>query len=198
MAHTASLQLGLSTLQRWAKAWAQQGASAKVKVVLVTTRQGKLYKLDRQDFEAWVFDQKQNAKPSELPEDLVRSHDVSQDPAKSRETSRDTARPRAVSEDASQDRLRELESENMNLKIDLGVRKQLLERAKEELDGLRTMANNLLRENGALSYQIHQLAPPADRGTAHDAAPPSTHHQVMGVPISPTVDNSGASGTPSI
>ena len=31
------------------------------------------------------------------------------------------------------------------------------------MDGLRSLTNNLLRENGALQYQIHQLAPPVSR-----------------------------------
>lgn len=195
LAQDASLQLGLSTLQRWAKLWAQQGASAKVKAVLVTTRQGKLYKLDRLDFESWIFDQKQNARPLEAPQDLARSHDVSQDPAKPRETSRDAARPREISQDEDRaERLRELESENMNLKIDIGVRKQLLDRAKEEMDGLRAMTNNLLRENGALAYQIHQLAPPSARQTEREATPASDH-RVIDTSIPPAVDNSERSTT---
>ena len=57
-------------------------------------------------------------------------------------------------------RIKELENENMQLKIDVGVRKQLLERAKEEMDEMRTLSHNLLRENGTLQYQIGLLAAP--------------------------------------
>jgi len=60
----------------------------------------------------------------------------------------------------------------MHLKIDIGVRKQLLERAKEEMDGLRSVTNNLLRENGALQYQIHQLAPPAPKSQVEEEHAP--------------------------
>jgi hypothetical protein len=145
-----SFALGKSTLQRWAKFWRDR-AGGPVRSVLVTTTSGKIYKLSREDFEAWVFDQKQNDRSRETPPDLTRS----------REASPDLERPHEVSGEATQDtnRIKELESENLQLKIDLGVRKQLLDRAKEEMDGLRSMANTLLRENGALQYQIHQLAP---------------------------------------
>ncbi len=54
----------------------------------------------------------------------------------------------------------------MQLKIDVGVRKQLLERAKEEMQDLRSMTDNLLRENGQLQYQILQIAAPAPKREA--------------------------------
>ena len=146
-----SFTLGKSTLQRWTKFWKEHPGGA-VRCVLVTTTAGKIYKLSRGDFEAWVFDQKQND----------RSHEAPRDPARPSKTSRDPERPREVSGEVEENssRLKELENENMQLKIDVGVRKQLLERAKEEMDDLRSMTNNLLRENGSLQYQIHQLAPP--------------------------------------
>ena len=36
----------------------------------------------------------------------------------------------------------------------------MLDRVKEEIDGLRTVADKLLRENGALQYRVLQLASP--------------------------------------
>jgi hypothetical protein len=146
-----SFALGKSTLQRWTKFWMEHPGGA-VRCVLVTTTAGKIYKLSRGDFEAWVFDQKQNDKSLETP----------RDPARPSKISRDLERPREVLGEVQENssRLKELENENMQLKIDVGVRKQLLERAKEEMDDLRSMTNNLLRENGSLQYQIHQLATP--------------------------------------
>jgi hypothetical protein len=75
-------------------------------------------------------------------------------------------------------RIKELENENMQLKIDVGVRKQLLEQAKGEMERLNSLTINLARENGSLQYQIHQLAAPAPTREA-EAPPPG-----------PTVDNS--------
>ena len=79
-----------------------------------------------------------------------------------RKTSLGLKRPRETSDETREEseRLKELESESMQLKIDLGVRKQLMERVKEEIDGLRSMTNNLLRESGALDYQLRQLSAP--------------------------------------
>ena len=196
VAQEASLSLGLSTMQRWAKAWAQQGLDAKVKTILVTTRQGKLYKLDRDDFQAWVFEQKQNARPQEAPSDLERPHEISRDPARSQETSGGSARPQQVSHRRSDDdRVRTLESENMNLKIDLGVRKQLLDRAKEEMDSLRAMTNTLLRENGALSYQIHQLAPPKSQSDTLDGPTIPSPHAIDGQHVRAVDNHAGLSNT---
>jgi hypothetical protein len=126
-----SFMLGKSTLQRWAKFW-EERPGGPVRSIIVTTTAGKFYKLSRQDFEAWVFDQKQNKKLPETP----------RDPTRPSKTSRDPERPREVSDERVEEsgRVKELENENLQLKIDLGVRKQLLERAKEEMDYLRTMA----------------------------------------------------------
>src|SRR5450631_187836 len=77
-----SFPIGKSTVQRWAKAWADRGAESSVKSVLVTNRAGSFYRLDRDDFKAWLFDQKQNMKAGQ----------VLRDPTMSHETPRDTAR----------------------------------------------------------------------------------------------------------
>ena len=156
IAHDASLPLGLSTLQRWAKIWREKGSQSPVKSILAITRSGKEYKIDRDDFTAWVLREKENAQPSETSRDPKRPLDVSRDPATPRETLKD---PSEIA------RIKELENDNLQLKIDLGVRKQLLERVKDEIDDLRSIANNLLRENGALQYQIHQLPPPTSTQT---------------------------------
>jgi hypothetical protein len=161
--------LGKSTLQRWAKFWREQPGGA-VRSVLVTTRTGSFYRLSRDDFQAWLFEQKQNDRSHETPRDLMRPSKTSQDPARSHEVSGE------VQENTS--RLKELENENMQLKIDVGVRKQLLELAKVEMDDLRSMANGLLRENASLEYQLRQLAAPKQN---REAEPP---------PPSAPVDNS--------
>ncbi|MFM9942149.1 MAG: hypothetical protein ACKVP7_21910 [Hyphomicrobiaceae bacterium] len=48
----------------------------------------------------------------------------------------------------------------MQLKIDLGVRKELLSRAREEMQMIQSRTDGLLRENGALQYQLAQLPAP--------------------------------------
>ena len=145
--------LGKSTLQRWTKSWYDKPGGA-VRCLLVDNRDGKFYKLSREDFEAWVFDQKLNARSHETPQDPMRPPKVSRDPARSHETSEETR------ENSS--RVKELENEIMQLKIDVGVRKQLMERAKDEIDDLRSTTNNLFRENGALEFQLRQLAAPKE------------------------------------
>lgn len=85
--------LGKSTLQRWARHWAEQGAASPVKCVLVTNRFGASYRIDRDDFEAWVLEQAQNGKPHEVPEDLARSHETPRDLMRPRETGSMTRMP---------------------------------------------------------------------------------------------------------
>jgi hypothetical protein len=70
-----------------------------VRCVFVNNRAGKFYKLSREDFEAWVFDQKIN----------VKSHETSDE----------------TQDSASM--IKELKNEIMQLQIDVGVRKQLTE-----------------------------------------------------------------------
>src|ERR1700674_3332298 len=74
IADDQSFPIGKSTLQRWAKAWDEQGTASPVKSLLVTTRKGKVYHLDREDFKVWMFDQKQNLIPGEVLRDPVMSH----------------------------------------------------------------------------------------------------------------------------
>src|SRR5438045_2195289 len=81
-----SFALGKSTLQRWTKFWKEHPRGA-VRCILVDTSAGKFYKLSRDDFEAWVFDQRQNNRPREAPRDLVRPFKTSQGPERPREVS---------------------------------------------------------------------------------------------------------------
>ena len=160
IAREHNVPLGKSTLQRWAKAWAET-PGAPVKALLQVMRDGRHYEIDRDDFEAWLLDQAQNQEVSRGP---ARPHETSQDPARSHKTSEDPERFREASHETPEiaNRVKELEAENMNLKIDLGVRKQLLERVKDQIDGIRSMTDSLLRENGALQYQLQQLPAPGD------------------------------------
>src|SRR5262245_26775093 len=73
-----SFPLGLSTLQRWAIIWRQLGSVSPVKALLVTTRTGKEYKLDREDFTAWALKEKENKPPREASEGLKKPHEASQ------------------------------------------------------------------------------------------------------------------------
>jgi len=185
--------IGKSTLQRWAKVWSDQAKASPVKSVLVTNRDGSSYRLSRSDFEAWVIEQSQNKKPRETPEDLVRSHETSQDLARHQQISQDLMRPRDVptrfkSElegdqllqriQELEDQKKKLEEDNLHLKIDVGVRKELINRAKEEMTRIRNMTDDLLRENGALGYQIRQLAPPANK-ISIDAPPQQSGGQQL-------------------
>ena len=187
LAAQISFTIGRSTLQRWAKVWHELAGASQVKCVLVTTRAGSIYKLDRQDFEAWVLEQKENDRSQEIPQGLERPSETSQNPMRSSETSRDPVRhqetlkgPEASHhrevpkneenetllkrvkelEDKYQqlkDENRELGDENLQLKIDIGVRRELIKQAKEEIDRTREANSMLLRENGALEFQIRQL-----------------------------------------
>jgi hypothetical protein len=208
LAAQISFTIGRSTLQRWAKVWHELGSTSQVKCVLVTTRFGSIYKLDRRDFEAWVLEQKENDRSHEIPQGLERPSKTSQNPMRSPETPRDPVRPQETSrgpdgsyqrevpkneehemllkrvkelehktQQLEEDNL-QLEDENLQLKIDIGVRRELIKQARDEIDRTRVATNTLLRENGALEFQIRQLAPSSkpkeiesspfsDRGVEH-------------------------------
>ena len=162
--------VGKSTLQRWAKSWGEQGAASQVKSILVSTRFGTTYRLDREDFKSWVFEQKQNARPGETLRDPVGSHETSQDLKRPQETLRGPARPAETLRDPSQPS-DETRNEIMNLRIDLEVRKQLIGQAQVEITRQRDQIETLLRENGGLQTQLLQLAAPRGEPaiqTAHD------------------------------
>jgi hypothetical protein len=167
IAEAENVPLGKSTLQRWALTWEQQHAQSPVKCVAWIVTGTKTYVLDREEFRAWLFERKQNMRPNETVRDPAGSHEVSQDPARPRQASGDPMRPRETSQDSERSSLQREESEElielrkkvMNLTIDLEVRKQLLERASTEIDRERSRSENVLRENGALQYQLRQLGP---------------------------------------
>src|SRR6202521_3757280 len=143
-----SFPIGKSTLQRWAKVWADRGAASSVKSVLVTNRIGSAYRLDRDDFKAWLFDQKQNMRPGEILRDPMMPNETSQDTARPRQTSRGSERPRETSnEEPNLDAVQKLRDENMQFKIDVEVRKQLLNQAANEITRQRDHIEGLLREN---------------------------------------------------
>jgi len=161
--------VGKSTLQRWAKAWSEKSAASPVKSVLVTTRFGTTYRLDREDFKTWILEQKPNMRPGEVLQDPVRSHETSQDLKRPREVSRDPMRPNETSQDLPEPSSK-IRDEIMNLKIDLEVRKQLIGQAQVEIGRQREQIEALLRENGGLT-RLLQLAP--SRGESGNSPPPN-------------------------
>ena len=168
-----SFPIGKSTLQRWAKVWAERGAASSVKSVLVTNRAGSFYRLDRDDFTAWLFDQKQNMRPGETLRDPMMPHETQRDTARPQQTPRDTERPHEIpNEDISADALLKLRDDNMQLKIDVEVRKQLLNQAAGEITRQRDHIEGLLRENGALHSRVLQLSAPANQDR-QDLPPPA-------------------------
>ena len=82
----------------------------------------------------------------EVPEDLTRSPEASRDDHDKTEL---------------QAQVHELEAENLQLRIDVGVRRELVAHAKTEMDALRGSVEQILKENGALEFQLRQLAPPS-------------------------------------
>ncbi len=191
-----SFPIGKSTLQRWAKVWAERGAASSVKSVLVTNRAGSFYRLDRDDFKAWLFDQQQNMRDGEVLRDPVMSHETPRDTARPQQTSRGTERPHETSnENMDTDSQQRLRDENMQLKIDVEVRKQLLNQAAGEITRQRDHIEGLLRENGALQSQVLQLSAPTkqDQLDLPPAADDVHEAQTIHYPQD-NVDNSAAAG----
>lgn len=176
LAHRVGVPLGRSTLQRWAKTWSET-PGGPVKCVLLVTRTGRHYELDRDDLECWLQNELENQQTSA---GSVRSPETSEGSVRSQQVWSGSAGPREASQDlggfgeASSDfdetrveelsgRIKELEDENMQLKIDVGVRRGLVSQAKEEIDKLRGSIEQVLKENGALEFQLRQLKAPDDR-----------------------------------
>jgi hypothetical protein len=184
--------IGKSTLQRWAKVWADRGATSSVKSVLVTNRAGSFYRLDRDDFEAWLFDQKENMRPGQTLRDPTMSHETPRDAARPHQTSRDTERPHeTASTETNSDGIQKLRDENMHLKIDVEVRKQLLNQAAGEITRQRDHIEGLLRENGALQSRVLQLSAPA---SDRQDLPPPTPATETPTQTYPHVDNVAPAG----
>lgn len=188
IAEQQGFALGKSTLQRWAKYWYEHQTEAPVRCVLVTTNAGMHYKISRDDFDAWVFDQKQNNKSREVSQDLLRPHETPRDPMRPLEVSRDRLRPHTAAHGAQtsqsefneplgdEDERKQLRDQNMQLRIDVEVRNQLLSRAREELTEHRKYIENNMRqigalqqENGGLRQRLLQLKAPQQHNPSTEA-----------------------------
>ena len=86
----------------------------------------------------------------------MRSQQISRGPERPSETSRDFQDP-GPSEPGQ---IADLRNEIMNLKIDVGIRKELVNQAAGEINRLRQLNESLLVEKGALQFQLLQLAAP--------------------------------------
>ena len=82
---------------------------------------------------------------------------------------------RHASADRNTDAAQKLRDENMQLKIDVEVRKQLLNQAAGEITRQRDHIEGLLRENGALHSRVLQLSAPA-KSERQDLPPPSADY----------------------
>jgi hypothetical protein len=93
------------------------------------------------------------------------------------------------------DATQKLRDENMQLKIDVEVRKQLLNQAAGEITRQRDHIEGLLRENGALQSRVLQLSAPTSQDR-QDLPPPADRvHEPETVHYSQdSVDNSAAAG----
>ena len=87
LAINENFPIGKSTIQRWAKTWSDQASVSPVKCVLVTTRTGASYQIDRDDFLSWLIEQKQNTRLGKVLQDPERPHETLKDPMRSRQTS---------------------------------------------------------------------------------------------------------------
>ncbi len=168
LAQQTGVPIGKSTLQRWAKLWAETPYST-VKAVLQVTRTGRHYEIYRDDYESWLLEQAEN---QQTPPDPVRPDKILPDLGGSHEVPEDLGRSHGASEEdtALASRVAELETENLQLQIDVGVRRELVNRAKVEMDALHARLQETVKENGALEFQLRQLAAPTHSVRQIDAA----------------------------
>ena len=162
LARQTDVAIGKSTLQRWAKAWTEI-PNSPVKAILQVTRTGRHYEIDRDDYESWLLEQAEN---QQTPADPLRSDQVLQDLKGLGEVPEGLTRSSEASRDDHdktelQAQVHELEAENLQLRIDVGVRRELVAQAKTEMDTLRGSVEQILKQNGALEFQLRQLAPPS-------------------------------------
>ena len=114
---------------------------------------------------------------------MLQPHETLQDPERSRETS-----------EQQSPEIAKLRDENMQLKIDLEVRKQLLSKAVEQSHQQGDKIEFLLRENGALGWRLLQLEPPAAPKTEQASAADhreTGESQAQRVPHTVVVENLG-------
>ena len=165
-AQQEAFPIGKSTLQRWAKIWSELGINAPVKCVLITNRQGSVYKLDRSDFLAWVFDVKENDRSQQAPLDIVRPKEIQEDLAKHDETSQDlTDRTEEVQKLES--KLEEIEEEKEKLASKFQdetvlrkVHEYRADRAEEAIENERDRTDRLLKIVGAQEHKLRELGLP--------------------------------------
>ena len=94
----------------------------------------------------------------------MKSDETPRDTTRSQQTSRDFERPHETTHELQNtDAVQKLRDENMQLKIDVEVRKQLLNQAAGEITRQRDHIEGLLRENGGLQARVLQLAAPAQQ-----------------------------------
>lgn len=134
------LNIGKSTLQRHAKRWHEAGEASPVKCVLVTTRWGKHYALDRETFLSWTLDELAQQERSDAPQDLSRSHETLQDSVRLHEAKHNGTPDRKTTQPAGPDtELASPDAANLPTKIE-ETKKELAfvrERALEERKFLR-------------------------------------------------------------
>ena len=125
------------------------------------------------------------------------SHETPRDTARPQQTSRGTERPHETSNaDMNTDATQKLRDENMQLKIDVEVRKQLLNQAAGEITRQRDHIEGLLRENGALQSRVLQLSAPTNQDRQDLPPPPADRvHEPETIHYpQDNVDNSAAAG----
>ena len=166
LAQQETFPIGKSTLQRWAKIWSELGTSAPVKCVLITNRQGSVYKLDRSDFLAWVFDEKENDRSRQTPSDFIRPKETLGDPERYQETSEDLPEISEKQAELQVD-LESIREEKTKLAAkfeDETVLRKFHEyradRAEEAIENERDRTDRLLKVVGAQEHKLRELGLP--------------------------------------
>lgn len=172
-----------STLQRRAKQWREQGTAAAVKSVLIVLPSiGATYRIDREDFIAYIFDQKNNLR-THSPEHAALEHQqtdpLPQPPAAV------AGEPAVTSRNAEKYVVR-LETENEFLRQQVTVKDKqigslnnsldhMLDRDKEtnvliqSLQGMLTNVLGLQQRNVAADHDPNNRGgPPPDHEIAHE------------------------------
>ena len=166
LASQEDFPIGKSTLQRWAKTWNGLGTTAPVKCVLITNRQGSVYKLDRSDFLSWMFEEKENVRPPQASTDSMRPKETPVDPEGHHETSQDLPDNSEELAD-SQAKLKETEDEIAALSskfqdetILRKVHEHRANRAEEMIGIERERSDHLLKVVGAQELKLRELGVP--------------------------------------
>ena len=153
--------MGKSTLQRRAKAWRDMGHAAPVKSVLVTLPQaGDRYRIDRDDFLAWIFDCKSNLAPHETSADLARSPEAPAQPtAKSEKTDMQPGAGETPADTHNDKYVRQLERENVMLHRQIDTMTSVVESTLENVKQQNILIQGFQRMLG-LAAPSHPTATP--------------------------------------